>query len=164
MAACLEKHDVPNDVAAARLNLVTTLAISAPVACRHCSDAPCAAVCPTNALYRDGGRVAVEPKRCIGCRGCVMACPFGAIDVVTRDVVVKLGNLAIQGHQKPTVVKCDLCFDRPGGPACIEACPTKGLVLVDGNKLTENSKEKRRAAALASACMSTLPINENLAV
>lgn len=151
MAACLANHDVIDDVAVARLNLVSTLMISAPVACRHCVDAPCAAVCPTEALYREeGGRVAIREENCIGCRNCVMACPYGAVSVVMRDVTTKLGDLVIERHEKPTVVKCDLCADRLGGPACIEACPTKGLVLIDKVKLQNYSQNENRATSQSS--------------
>lgn len=150
MAACLAKHDVTGDVAQARLNVISTAVVSAPVACRHCTGAPCASVCPTHALYKDGDRVAVETTRCIGCRGCVMACPFGAVDVVMQTTTETLGNLVLRSVQRPIVVKCDLCADRPGGPACVEACPTKGLFVVDQQKLADKVREKRREAASTS--------------
>lgn len=137
IAACIMKHDVPQDVALARLNVVNTYDISTPVACHHCADAPCAAACPTGALYQDAehGRVGIREESCIGCRSCVMACPFGAVDVVTKPVVVRMGNLLIGERSKAMVIKCDLCADRPGGPACVESCPTKGLRLVTEEEL-----------------------------
>lgn len=147
MAACISKHDVAGDVPTARLNLVTTLSVSAPIVCRHCEDAACVAACPTKALYRDGDRVGVREDRCIGCRGCVMACPFGAVQVVSVEAPQKLGNLTIDGQTKPFVIKCDRCYDRPGGPACVEACPTGGLMLVDEQALTRSVKDRARAAA-----------------
>ena len=147
MAACLSKHDVLDDIAVARLNLVSTMKISAPIVCQHCADAPCAQVCPTHVLYRDGGRVAVNEAACIGCRGCVAACPYGAVNVVTRTVTTRLGDLVLEQHEKPTVIKCDLCADRLSGPACIEACPTKGLVLVDKVELARRQiKAENRAS------------------
>ncbi|AJC11526.1 4Fe-4S ferredoxin [Berryella intestinalis] len=147
MAACLSKHDVLDDIAVARLNLVSTMKISAPIVCQHCADAPCAQVCPTRALYRDGGRIAVNEAACIGCRGCVAACPYGAVNVVTRTVTTKLGDLVIEQHEKPTVIKCDLCADRPEGPACIAACPTKGLVLVDKVELARRQIKAEKQAS-----------------
>ena len=49
-----------------------------PVPCQHCGDAPCVRACPTGALYkRADGIVLVEQSKCIGCHGCLMACPFG---------------------------------------------------------------------------------------
>lgn len=165
MAACLAKHDVHGDVAAARLNLVTTLSVSAPIVCHHCIDAPCVASCPTGALYEDAqnGRVGVREDRCIGCRSCVMACPYGAVTVAARSVTTKLGNLIIGESEKPAVVKCDLCVDRPEGPACVQACPTKGLVLVDEDLLQEGVKRKNQDAARAAEMLSSLPLNPALA-
>ncbi|WP_080797271.1 4Fe-4S dicluster domain-containing protein [Arabiibacter massiliensis] len=165
MAACLSKHDVCDDVAQARLNLVTTLNVSAPIVCHHCADAPCAAACPTGALYLDAehNRVGVRAERCIGCSGCVMACPYGAVTIATRHVVTKLGSLVIGESDKPVVIKCDLCVDRPEGPACVQACPTKGLVLVDEDVLEAGIKQKNRAAAEAAESISSLPLNPVLA-
>lgn len=85
MAGCLLKHSVPGDVPKPRLNLITTLTISAPIVCHHCADAPCVASCPEGALYFDGARVAVKQERCIGCRSCVLACPYGAVEVVSQE-------------------------------------------------------------------------------
>ncbi|MEG1434347.1 MAG: 4Fe-4S binding protein [Gordonibacter sp.] len=84
LAACLVRHDVSNDVAVPRLALVTTRTISAPVGCHHCAEAPCADACPTGCLYVDDEHVGVYPDKCIGCRNCVLACPYGAVDIVTR--------------------------------------------------------------------------------
>jgi Fe-S-cluster-containing hydrogenase component 2 len=88
--------------------------------CRQCEDAPCVRVCPTGATYRTETYTAVDQRLCIGCRLCVMVCPFGAIHVATTEVA---------GREKRGAIKCDLCVDRPEGPACVEACPTKALSL-----------------------------------
>jgi carbon-monoxide dehydrogenase iron sulfur subunit len=88
--------------------------------CRQCEDAPCVRVCPTKATYRTETYTAVNEQLCIGCRLCMMVCPFGAIRVVSTSVA---------GRDKAAAIKCDLCIDRPGGPACVEACPTKALSL-----------------------------------
>lgn len=160
MAACLIKHDVAGDVAKARLNLVTTLNVSAPIVCHHCADAPCVAACPTAALYQDTehNRVGVRAERCIGCQGCVMACPYGAARVATYRRKVRLGNLVVGEQQKAVPVKCDLCVDRPGGPACVAACPTKGLMVVTEDSLQHDISRKQRAAALAAEANSSLPL------
>ncbi|MBM6998978.1 4Fe-4S dicluster domain-containing protein [bacterium] len=151
MAACLMKHDVAGDVADARLRVTQTYDVSAPVACHHCVDAPCAAACPTGALYEDPahGRVAVREESCIGCRSCVMACPFGAVHVDVRSEAVRMGNLFVGTRSKAMVVKCDLCVDREGGPACIEACPTKGLTLMDDAGLERLAAARRTSAVQA---------------
>jgi Fe-S-cluster-containing hydrogenase component 2 len=88
--------------------------------CRQCEDAPCVRVCPTGATYRTETYTAVDQRLCIGCRLCMMVCPFGAIRVATTEVA---------GREKKAAFKCDLCVDRPEGPACVEACPTKALSL-----------------------------------
>lgn len=158
MAACLMKHDVPEDVATARLNVTQTYDVSAPIACHHCVDAPCAHACPTGALYPDEahGRVGIREELCIGCRSCVMACPFGAVDVMVRQESVRMGNLLLGTRDRAVVVKCDLCVDRPGGPACIEACPTKGLVLVETDSLEKLLVERRAQAAESASAVNGL--------
>ncbi len=88
--------------------------------CRQCEDAPCVKVCPTGATYRTETYTAVDQRLCIACRLCMMVCPFGAIRVATTTVA---------GRDKRAAFKCDLCIDRLGGPACVEACPTKALSL-----------------------------------
>ena len=90
--------------------------------------------CPTGALYRDGesGPVLVAKERCIGCKMCVQACPFGVI---------------VMGPDGKGVLKCDQCVERLSkgqDPACVEACPTKALVFADEQ---EASREKRRKTA-----------------
>jgi Fe-S-cluster-containing hydrogenase component 2 len=88
--------------------------------CRQCEDAPCVKVCPTHATTRTETYTAVDQRLCIACRMCVMVCPFGAIHVAMATVA---------GRERRAAFKCDLCVDRPGGPACVEWCPTKALSL-----------------------------------
>ena len=147
MAACIEAHDIPGNIAAPRLRVTRTYEISAPVACHHCEDAPCAKACPTGALFFDpkNHRIGVNEDNCIGCKSCVMACPFGAVSVATTQVPVLMGDVRVGSQTKSFVLKCDLCVDRPGGPACAEACPTKGLTLVDEERLAELIAERARA-------------------
>ena len=86
-----------------------------------------------------------------------MACPFGAIDIVGKNETRSLEDLRFAN--KPFPVKCDLCYDRAGGPACVEACPTKGLRLVDADYRDEAMRAKRRAAALSEVGVSALELN-----
>lgn len=148
MAACLVKHFVPGDVPVARLNVVQVgEGMTAPILCRHCEDAPCAAACPTGALYRDGDRVGVRLSQCIGCRSCVVACPFGAVTVVERYNAASLGDITVGAGPRAAVIKCDRCVDRRNGPACIEACTSNALQLISEESLSSSVNSKRDAAA-----------------
>nr|WP_246599746.1 4Fe-4S dicluster domain-containing protein [Gordonibacter massiliensis (ex Traore et al. 2017)] len=182
------RHDVPNDVPVPRLTLVTTRTISAPVGCHHCAEAPCADACPTGCLYTDDEHVGVHPDKCIGCRNCVLACPYGAVDIVTRPAPPEPeaaseqvpATCAAEEAKAPkpsardrakakkrrrklsTVVKCDLCVDHADGPACVAACPTKALRLIDPQMLERGKQAKRKAAARAAAAYSTIELNADL--
>lgn len=148
MAACLVKHFVPGDVPIARLNVVHVGdGMTAPIVCHHCEDAPCAAACPTAALYRDGDRVGVRLSRCIGCRSCVVACPFGAVTVAERVNSSTLGDITVGTAPNGVVIKCDRCVDRKGGPACVEACQPHALRLIDQAVIDANTQAKRSQAA-----------------
>jgi Fe-S-cluster-containing dehydrogenase component len=90
-----------------------------PTVCMHCEDpvAPCAQVCPALAILitPEGVVQQADPSRCIGCRNCVYACPFG---VPKFDVAARL------------MKKCNLCYDRTAQglqPWCAQACPTDAL-------------------------------------
>lgn len=90
-----------------------------PVQCRQCQDAPCMAVCPTEALSRadSDSPVIVEDDLCTGCSRCVLACPFGAIWL---------------DRGRRVVVKCDQCYERLEAgelPACVVACPSHAIEL-----------------------------------
>lgn len=102
MAACIEAHDIPGNIAAPRLRVTRTYEISAPVACHHCEDAPCAKACPTGALFFDpkNHRIGVNEDNCIGCKSCVMACPFGAVSVATTQVPVLMGDVRVGSQTK----------------------------------------------------------------
>ena len=61
-----------------------------PVQCMHCEDAPCEAVCPTHATYTtDSGVVLVDEERCIGCKYCMAACPYGARIQIKKTGVIE---------------------------------------------------------------------------
>lgn len=90
-----------------------------PTLCMHCQDpvAPCAQVCPVLAITisPDGVVHQAEPSRCIGCRNCVYACPFGVPKFDTEARLMK---------------KCNLCYDRTVEglqPWCAQACPTQAI-------------------------------------
>jgi molybdopterin-containing oxidoreductase family iron-sulfur binding subunit len=100
---------------------------SAPVMCQHCANPPCVDVCPTGASFkRADGIVLVDRHICIGCRYCMMACPFKARSFVHEPVKDQLTE-APRG--KGTVEGCTLCagrIDAGGIPHCVEACKATG--------------------------------------
>ncbi|MCW8154269.1 4Fe-4S dicluster domain-containing protein [Enterobacter hormaechei] len=122
--ACMMSHQssATPEAFTSRIRVVKGGTFTTAVGCHQCEDAPCANVCPTGAIHRAAGAWLVEQARCIGCKSCMVACPFGAMQVrVVEDRVQAL--------------KCDLCAHREGGPACVEACPTHALRCIDPARL-----------------------------
>jgi len=101
-----------------------------PVLCNHCNNPPCVRACPTAATYKnkDNGIVVMNYKKCIGCKTCVLACPY---------------NARYWNPQKKAIDKCNFCFDTRLSKgekltACAEACPAG--VRVFGNIADPNDK------------------------
>jgi Fe-S-cluster-containing dehydrogenase component len=109
------------------------------ILCNHCENPPCVKVCPTKATWkREDGIVMMDYHRCIGCRYCMAACPFGARSFNWRDPRLFLGDIALDfpTRTKGVVEKCNFCEERLTGgrlPACVEACKEKSLVFGDMN-------------------------------
>ncbi|MDP2167132.1 MAG: 4Fe-4S dicluster domain-containing protein [Thermodesulfovibrionales bacterium] len=99
------------------------------VLCNHCENPACARVCPTKATYkRNDGLVMQDMHRCIGCRFCMAACPFGARSFNWRDprpfIKKEKENKEYPTRMKGVVEKCTFCFERLAKglkPACVEA-------------------------------------------
>ncbi len=140
-----------------RLNVIKTAAVSAPIQCRQCEDAPCAKVCPVKCITTKNGRIHVDEKECIGCKTCAIACPIGAIDMVTEvreGEKILQARLRIKDHdcsedEKERIIahKCDLCGERLEGPACAEVCPTKAFKIVKQEDLEKMLKQRRKNSA-----------------
>ncbi|WP_313688121.1 formate-dependent uric acid utilization protein AegA [Pantoea sp.] len=113
------------------------------ITCHHCEDAPCARSCPMGAISRMGDSVQVDQQRCIGCKSCAIACPFGTMQVLVNP----LGA----GQVKATAHKCDLCLERPDGPACAQNCPADALRLVNDATLTNLVQARRLHTASQEA-------------
>ena len=102
---------------------------SLPLMCQHCKHPPCVDVCPTGASFkRADGIVLVDKHTCIGCRYCMMACPYKARSFIHEDLH---DQKPYAPRGKGTVESCTLCvhrIDEGGGrrPACVEACDTEG--------------------------------------
>jgi tetrathionate reductase subunit B len=113
-----------------------------PLMCQHCEHPPCVDVCPTGASFkRADGIVLVDKHTCIGCRYCVMACPFGARSFIHEPVT---GQKPDVPRGKGTVESCTLCVhrvDRGETPACVEACSSRAMVFGD---LNDSSSEIHR--------------------
>jgi len=107
------------------------------VFCNHCDEPACTRVCPTGATWkRDDGIVMMDWHRCIGCRYCVAACPYGSRSFNWRDPrpFVKQIDPAFPTRTRGVVEKCNFCEDRLGRgltPACADACREKALVFGD---------------------------------
>ncbi|NPB06066.1 MAG: 4Fe-4S dicluster domain-containing protein [Aquificae bacterium] len=99
-----------------------------PTNCYHCEPAPCVLACPTAAMRKGrDGVVFVEKERCIGCKACIVACPYGAITFNPETMKVE---------------KCDYCRHRLEQdllPSCVEKCTTNCLYFV---RLDERPKER----------------------
>jgi Fe-S-cluster-containing dehydrogenase component/formate-dependent nitrite reductase membrane component NrfD len=93
--------------------------------CNQCSDAPCVAACPTEAMYRrPDGIVDFDKSICIGCKACIAACPYDAIFINPED------------H---SAEKCNFCAQRLEiglEPACVSVCPTEAILVGDLNDPT----------------------------
>lgn len=101
--------------------------------CRHCLNAACVSVCPVGAMKKTpGGQVIYDKSLCIGCRYCMLACPFG----IPRSEWEKLA---------PGIKKCTFCFERTktgGKPACTEACPEGATVFGTREELLIEAKKR----------------------
>lgn len=99
-----------------------------PMTCQHCETPFCTEVCPTKACHRDleNLRVIIDKRKCIGCKTCIIACPFGApfFDKAER-----------------VTVKCDYC---DGNPQCVAFCYAKAVTYVSAG--TANSTKRREVS------------------
>ncbi|MEW6235069.1 MAG: sulfate reduction electron transfer complex DsrMKJOP subunit DsrO [Candidatus Omnitrophota bacterium] len=129
-----ENEFVPDDL----------LHASAPLLCNHCDNPPCVRVCPTQATWkRQDGIVMMDWHRCIGCRYCIAACPYGSRSFNWRDPrgadaegkpYIKEQNPAFPTRMKGVVEKCTFCDERLAKglkPACVEGCKQAALVFGD---------------------------------
>ena len=119
---CSVYHTGVNDPSRSRMKILRWdhLGYYLPVSCQNCDHASCAEVCPSAACHRDPelGVTVIDPKVCIGCKSCVLACPFG---VPTFD---KAEGISI---------KCDYC---QGDPQCVPSCEAGALRFVEPDEIS----------------------------
>jgi formate dehydrogenase iron-sulfur subunit len=166
VTACKNENEVPWGINRRR---VVTINDGKPgersvsMACMHCTDAPCAAVCPVSCIFStDEGVVLHSKDLCIGCGYCFYACPFGA------PQYPRLGNFGSRGKMD----KCTYCAggggsEAPGSieeykkyganrmlegklPLCAEMCSTKSLLAGDGEIIAQIYKDRVKARGYGS--------------
>ena len=166
MASCSQEHQLHGLQSAPRLQVMRNRLDSAPVMCHQCEDAPCAQVCPVNAITRQDDAIHLNESLCVSCKLCGIACPFGAITFsgsTPLDIPRNCNtSKALPAPRAPRVVssfldcvpglravavKCDLCSFSPDGPACIKTCPTQAITLVTAS-LAEHSNQQKRLNAM----------------
>ncbi|MBC8259453.1 MAG: 4Fe-4S dicluster domain-containing protein [SAR324 cluster bacterium] len=112
--------------------------------CNHCENPPCVKACPTGATFKQSdGIVEMDFHRCIGCRFCMAACPYGSRSFNWRNPRPAIKNITpdYPTREHGVVEKCNFCSERLAKgqqPSCVEACPEK--VLTFGNLYDKNSE------------------------
>ena len=171
IAACRVEHFLPLGVTWPRLlawenpaEEMTTF----PVRCNHCKDAPCVKVCITGASQqREDGIVWVDQDKCVGCRYCIIACPYQNRTFLSKDkdtgyfpgyesTEFEKAGKSLYPHTVGTTEKCNFCMeridegiakglkpgvDRDATPACVNTCPSRALTFGD---LDDPNSEVRR--------------------
>lgn len=126
--ACSLHHEEECNPSKSRVHILKweELGADVPMLCMQCDEPVCEAVCPVSAIHRDAetNAISIDNEVCIGCRMCVVACPFGGI---TFDMVGK------------KALACDLC---KGDPICVKLCPTEALQYVSATRAILMKKRK----------------------
>lgn len=150
--ACAETHG-----GTSRLNREagpTFARIHVPTSCRHCEDPHCMKDCPPDAIRRaPNGEVFIRDN-CIGCGNCVSNCPYGVIQMAAEAPAKpalmswllfgrgpgpgqQAAPKGVKSDAPKKAVKCDMCKDLSGGPACVRACPTGAAIRISPEKFVE---------------------------
>ncbi len=151
--ACAETHD-----GTSRLDRAagpSYAQVHVPTSCRHCEDPHCMKDCPPDAIRRaPNGEVYIEDS-CIGCGNCERNCPYGVIQMASpKEEAPSLfswlltGKGAAPGERRTAsgpdaikkAVKCDMCKDLSGGPACVRACPTGAALRMSPSEFVTLTK------------------------
>ncbi|MDE2166996.1 MAG: 4Fe-4S dicluster domain-containing protein [Alphaproteobacteria bacterium] len=139
--ACKAEHGTPPGVFYARVlkreegQYPNVKQFSLPVLCNHCEEPPCVDVCPTGASFKwSDGIVDIDHDKCVGCRACMMACPYNNryFNDGNQNYFGDAGSTPFERaraarHPTGVVMKCNFCRDRVRAgkmPACVANCPT----------------------------------------
>ncbi len=145
VAACKTKNNLPDNVFWSRVDHVGGKTYDCPsgsveeglvleyvpVTCQHCANPSCVKACPTGASYkRDDGIVAIDQDKCIGCKACMMACPYHVRAYIDKEpeyfLDFAMGEWDAPKHEAGLVEKCTMCsnrIERGMVPACMWCCP-----------------------------------------
>ncbi len=114
-----------------------------PMLCMHCQEAACLVACPTGATYRaEGGIILVDDDICVGCRYCMMACPYEARsynyfrpkEYFSEKGLTEFEQVGYQAHPRGAIEKCTFCAPRLKEgklPACVATCPSEARIFGD---------------------------------
>jgi phenylacetyl-CoA:acceptor oxidoreductase 27-kDa subunit len=168
--SCKQEHFLPPGMFWNRLLISETgefplaTRLAYPVLCHHCKEAVCIKACPTEAtIQREDGIVYVDYNKCVGCRYCLIACPYQQRTFFSDDNKGFFPNQGLTEFEKigkklyplqsGTVVKCNFCLekidkgiqkrlkpgiDREATPACVNGCPAKARSFGDLHDSSSN--------------------------
>jgi molybdopterin-containing oxidoreductase family iron-sulfur binding subunit len=121
------------------------------VMCNHCTQSPCTRVCPTGATWRrSDGVVAMDEHRCIGCRYCMAACPYGSRSFNWEEPRSNSGASDYPMRTAGVVEKCTLCVERIDVgqiPLCVETCEKLGAAALTFGNLEDANAPLRQLLA-----------------
>jgi len=174
--SCKAENATPPGVTWARVEVTemgkypSVTRLNLPLLCMHCKEPECEKVCPSGATVKgEDGIVTVDDAKCIGCRYCMVACPYGARYFYENergyfgDVLTPFEEVGYQRHKAGTVLKCDFCkhriedglkkgltvgVDREATPACVINCMCKARWFGD---LDDPESEVSRLVASGQA-------------
>ena len=170
MIGCKQEHFLPPEIYFARVlvgergRYPSVQKLVYPLLCNHCDEPPCVDVCPTGATTkREDGIVSVDPDICIGCRSCLIACPYQQRSYLPKGEREYFPGQGLTPYEeigrelypleKGTVVKCNFCaeilkeglnrslvpgVDGEATPACVRACPVHARHFGDLDDPTSN--------------------------
>lgn len=151
--ACKVENNLPNDIWWNRILTIGGKTANSPkgtfpnlqmqflpMNCQHCENPPCVKACPVGATYkREDGIVIQDYDKCIGCRYCMVACPYSGVRQFNWKkpeyaIEMAMGDAAVTPHQSDVIEKCNFCIHRVDQglkPACVEACPNRARIFGD---------------------------------